>query len=33
MIKVFLGAFFTYQVLYLGWMKLEKVEYVKDSEG
>ncbi|KAF2749484.1 hypothetical protein M011DRAFT_475572 [Sporormia fimetaria CBS 119925] len=30
--KCFLGALFTYQVVYWGWMKLESLEEKKDTE-
>jgi hypothetical protein len=32
-LKCFLGALFTYQVAYWGWMKLESLEEVQDKEG
>jgi hypothetical protein len=31
--KCFLGAIFTYQVVYWSWMKLESLEERKDTEG
>jgi len=31
--KVFFGAMFTYQVLWICWMKLENVEEEKNKEG
>lgn len=33
-LKVFLGALFTYQVIYLSWLKLEEIEqkHNKDEE-
>ncbi|KAF2185126.1 hypothetical protein K469DRAFT_708419 [Zopfia rhizophila CBS 207.26] len=31
-LKTFLGALFTYQVLYWGWLKLESVEIKKEKE-
>jgi len=31
--KVFLGAMFTYQVLYYSWLKLESMEQKKDKDG
>ncbi|KAF2657350.1 hypothetical protein K491DRAFT_330740 [Lophiostoma macrostomum CBS 122681] len=31
-LKCFLGALFTYQVTYWGWMKLESLEEVQDKE-
>lgn len=31
--KVFLGAMFTYQVLYYGWLKLESIEQKKEKDG
>jgi hypothetical protein len=32
-LKVFLGALFTYQVIYLSWLKLEEIEekHIKDG--
>ena len=32
-VKCFLGALFTYQVAYWGWMKLESLEEKRDIEG
>jgi len=31
--KVFLGAMATYQILYLGWSKLESIEEQQQKEG
>jgi len=31
--KVFLGALFTYQVLYWSWLKLESIEVKREKNG
>lgn len=33
MVKVFLGALFTYQVTYFLWLKLESLENKKEGDG
>ncbi|RDI79567.1 hypothetical protein Vi05172_g10444 [Venturia inaequalis] len=33
LVKVFLGAMFTYQVLYYGWLKLESIEQKKEKDA
>lgn len=33
MFRVFLGAMFTYQVLYYSWLKLESIEKRQDDAG
>ena len=32
-VKVFLGALFTYQVIYLSWLKLEEIEEKHTKDG
>ena len=32
-LKVFLGALFTYQVIYLSWLKLEEIEQKHNKDG
>lgn len=32
-LKVFLGALFTYQVIYLSWLKLEEIEEKHTKDG
>jgi hypothetical protein len=32
-VKVFLGALFTYQVIYLSWLKLEELEVKHNKDG
>jgi hypothetical protein len=31
--KVFLGALFTYQIIYWSWLKLESLETKQEGEG
>ncbi|KAF2416432.1 hypothetical protein EJ08DRAFT_643913, partial [Tothia fuscella] len=32
-IKVFLGALFTYQLIYWSWLKLESLEVKEENDG